>query len=132
MSDKERTQRAIKEEQEAFVRLCIERKLTRELIGKPDRLFTSEQVPCKGFNKLHLAAVQAIKIAAQEDATLAQQEPWYMKKLSEQMTEVDSLLSQLREAMNVFKLPVKSVTGQDCAFRAKRLHGQINFRINTA
>ena len=55
-----------------------------------------------------------------------------MKKLSEQMMEVDSLLSQLREAMNVFKLPVKLVTGQDCAFRAKRLHSQINLRINTA
>ena len=77
MSDKERTQRAIKEEQEAFIRLCIERRLTWELIGKPDRLLASEQVSQEGFDKLHLAAqryeaaVRAIKIAAQEDATLA-------------------------------------------------------------
>ena len=99
MSDKERTQRAIKEEQEAFIRLCIERRLTWELIGKPDKLLASEQVPRKGFNKLQLgaqryeAAIGAIKLATQEDAALAQQEPWYMKKLSKQMTEVHSLLS---------------------------------------
>ena len=55
-----------------------------------------------------------------------------MKKLSEQMTEVDSLLSQVCDAMNMLKLPVKLVTGQKCEFRAKCLHGQINFRINTA
>ena len=70
MSNKERTQRAIKEEQEAFTELLAERKLTRELIGKPDRLLASEQVPCEGFDKLHLAAqryeaaVRAMKIAA--------------------------------------------------------------------
>ena len=81
MSDKERTQRANKEEQEAFIRLCIERRLTWELIGKPDKLLASKQVPWKGFNKLHLAAqrykaaIGAIRLAAQEDAALAQQEP---------------------------------------------------------
>ena len=117
MSDKERTQRAFKEEQEAFIRLCVERKLTWELIGKPNKLLASKQVPRKGYDKLQLAAqryeaaIGAIKLAAQEDAALAQKEPWYIKKLSKQMTEVDSLLSQLRDAMNVFKLPVKSVTG---------------------
>ena len=52
MSDKEKTQKALKEEQEAFVRLCIEKKLTKELIGKPDKLLASEQVPQRGFNKL--------------------------------------------------------------------------------
>ena len=133
MSDNERTQSSLREEQEAFIRLCIERRLTWELIGKPDRLLASEQVPREGFDKLHLAAqryeaaVQAIKIAAQEDATLAQQEPWYTKKLSEQMTEVASLFSQLRDAMNMFKLPVKLVNGQVCEFRALYLHRQINF-----
>ena len=79
MSDKERMQRAIKEEQEAFIRLCIKRRLTWELIGRPDRLLASEQIPCEGFDRLHLAAqryqaaVAAIKTVAQEDATLAQQ-----------------------------------------------------------
>ena len=55
-----------------------------------------------------------------------------MKKLSEQMTEVDSLLFQVCDAMNMLKLLVKLVTSQKCEFRAKCLHGQINFRINTA
>ena len=81
MSDKERTQRAIKGEQEAFIRLCIERRLTWELIGKPDKLLASKQVPRKGYDKLQLAAqryeaaIGAIKLAAQEDAALAQKEP---------------------------------------------------------
>ena len=98
--------------------------LTMQLIGNPDRLLAHEQIPQQGFDKLHQVAqkyeatIRAIKLTAQEDAALAQKEPWYMKKLSEQMTEVDLLLSQLRDAMNVFKLPVKSVTGQDCEFRA--------------
>ena len=124
MSDQERTQRAIKGEQEAFIRLCIERRLTCKLISKPDKLLASKQVPRKGYDKLQLAAqryeaaIGAIKLAAQEDAALAQQEPWDMKKLSEQMTEVDSLLSQLCDAMKMFKLPVKLVTGQNCEFRA--------------
>ena len=48
------------------------------------------------------------------------------------MTDVDLLLSQVCDAMNMLKLPVKLVTGQKCEFRAKCLHGQINFRINTA
>ena len=119
MSDKERTQRAIKEEQEAFARLLAKRKLTRELIGKPDKLLASKQVPQKDLDKLNLAAqryeaaIGVIKLAAQEDAALAQKEPSYMKKLSKQMTEVDSLLSQVCDAMNMLKLPVKLVTGQN-------------------
>jgi len=40
-------QRAIKEEQKAFIRLCIERRLTWELIGRPDRLLASKQIPCE-------------------------------------------------------------------------------------
>ena len=86
MSDKERTQRAIQEEHQAFAALLKERKLTRELIGRLDGLLASEQVSREGFNRLHLAAqryqaaVAAIKTVAQEDATLAHQEPWYMKK----------------------------------------------------
>ena len=59
-------------------------------------------------------------------------EPQYMKKLSKQMMEVDLLLSQLCDAMNVFKLPVKSVTGQACEHRAIHLNGQINYWIKTA
>ena len=118
--------------------MLAERKLTRELIVKPDKLLASKQVPREGFDKLHLAAqryeaaIGAIKLAAQGDATLAQQEPWYMKKLSKQMTEVDLLLSQLHDAMKMFKLPVKSVTGQVCEHRAIRLNRQINYQIKTA
>ena len=109
--------------------MLAERKLTRELIGKPDKLQASEQVPQKGFDKLHLAAqrykalIGAIKLAAQEDAALVQQEPWYMKKLSEQMTEVDSLLSQVCDAMNMLKLPVKLVTGELNVFTDKLTSG---------
>ena len=50
MLDKERTQRAIQEEHQAFAALLKERKLTRELIGRPDRLLASEQVPREGFD----------------------------------------------------------------------------------
>ena len=70
MLDKERTQRAIKEEQEAFSALLTERKWTRELIGKPDKLLASKHMPCEGFDRLHLAAqryqaaVAAIKTVA--------------------------------------------------------------------
>ena len=56
MLDKEKTQRAIKDEQEAFTRLLVERKLTKELIGSPDRLLAREQVRLQGFDKLHQAA----------------------------------------------------------------------------
>ena len=71
-------------------------------------------------------------LAVQEDEALSQKELRYKKRISEQMTEVDLLLNQLYEAMNAFKLPVKSITGQDCTFRAKRLQWQINYNINTA
>ena len=77
------------------------------------------------------AAVEAIQTAAHEDAALANKEPQY-KKLKEQMIEVDSLLTQLREAMNMFKLPTKSSDGPDgylCKARAMHLYGQINQRI---
>ena len=36
MLGKEKTQKAVKQEQEAFARLAIERKLTEELIGNTD------------------------------------------------------------------------------------------------
>ena len=48
------------------------------------------------------------------------------------MTEVDLLLNQLYKAMNAFKLPVKSMTGQDFTFKAKHLQCQINYKINAA
>ena len=108
ISDKERTQRAIQEEHQAFPALLKEKKLTRELIGRLDRLLASEQVPHEGFNRLHLAAqryqaaVTAIKRVAQQDTTLAEQEPRYMKRLTEQLIEVDSILTKLREAMIMF------------------------------
>ena len=81
MLDKERTQRAIKGEQEAFIRLCIERRLTCKLISKPDKLLASKQVPRKDYDKLQLAAqryeaaIGAIKLAAQEDAALSSRNP---------------------------------------------------------
>ena len=56
MSDKERTQSAIQEEHQAFAQLLKERKFTRELIGRPDTLLASEQIPREGFDRLHLAA----------------------------------------------------------------------------
>ena len=56
MSDKERMQRAIQEEHQAFAELLKERKFTRELIGRPDRLLASKQVQRESFDRLHLAA----------------------------------------------------------------------------
>ena len=48
------------------------------------------------------------------------------------MTEVHLLLFQLHDAMKMFKLPVKLVTGQNYEFRARLLYGQINHWISTA
>ena len=50
MLGKEKTQKAIKQEQEAFARLVIERKLTEELIGNTDWLLSHEQIPKQGFD----------------------------------------------------------------------------------
>ena len=81
MLGKEMTQKAIKEEQEAFARLVIERKLTEQLIGNRDRLLSHERVPRQGFDKLHQVAqnyettVRTIMLATQEDDALAQKEP---------------------------------------------------------
>ena len=81
MTDDEVTQRVIRVEQEAFIKLCIKRRLAWDLIGRPDTLLASEQIPCEGFDRLHLAAqryqaaVNAIKRVAQQDTTLAKQEP---------------------------------------------------------
>ena len=50
MLGKEKTQKAVKEEQEAFARLVIERKLTEQLIGNPDRLLSHKQIPRQGFD----------------------------------------------------------------------------------
>ena len=55
-----------------------------------------------------------------------------MKRLTEQMIKVDSLLTKLCEAMNMFKLPLKSADGQSCVYRAIHLDGQINSQIVTA
>ena len=99
--DNKKTKRAINEEQEAFIRLYMERKLSWQLIARTDQLLASKDIPYEGFGKLHLAAmryqaaVEAIQTAAHEDAALANQEPQYKKKLQEQMIEVDSLLTQL-------------------------------------
>ena len=68
-------------------------------------------------------------LAAQEDDAVTRKELWYKKRISKQMTEVDLLLNQLYEAINAFKLPVISSSGQDCTFRAKRLQHLINFKI---
>ena len=56
LSGKKKTQKAVKEEQEAFARLVIERKLTEQLIGNTGQLLSHESVPQQGFNKLHQAA----------------------------------------------------------------------------
>ena len=138
MTDNERTKWAINEEQEAIIRLCIEQNLTWQLLTTTDKLLASEDVPYKSFGKLHLAAlrfqaaVEPIQTAVCEDAALANQEPQYKKKLKEQMIEVDSLLTQLQEAMNMFKLPTKLSDGPDaylCKARAQHLEGQINQQI---
>ena len=74
MSDDEVTQRAIRVEQEAFIKLCIKRRLAWDLIGRPDTLLASKQIPCEGFDRLNLAAqryqaaINAIKRVAQQDA----------------------------------------------------------------
>ena len=100
-SDNERTMRAFKEEQEAFMRLYIERNLAWQLLTTTDRLLASENVPNESFGDLHLAAlryqdaVKAVQTAVQKDAALAYQEPQYKKKLRDQMIEVDRLLTQL-------------------------------------
>ena len=101
MSDNERTKRAFIEEQEAFIRLCIERDLSWQLFTTTERLLASEDVPYQSFGNLHLAAlryqdaVEAVQTAVRKDAALAKQEPQYKKKLRDQMIEVESLLTQL-------------------------------------
>ena len=71
MSDKERIINVIQEECQAFAYLLNQRKTIRDLIGRPDTLLASEQIPHEGFNRLHLAAkryqaaVNAIKRVAQ-------------------------------------------------------------------
>ena len=90
-----------KEEQEAFMRLHIERDLAWQLLTTTGRLLASEDVPYESFADLHLAAlryqdaVKAVQRAVQKDAALANQEPQYKKKLRDQMIEVDRLLTQL-------------------------------------
>ena len=111
MSDEERMISVIQEERRAFAYLLNQRKTIRELIGRPDALLASEQIPHEGFGRLHSvaqryqAAVNAIKRVAQQDATLAKKEPQYLKRLTEQLIEVDSILTKLREAMLMSKLP---------------------------
>ena len=101
MTYNERTKRAFIEEQEAFIRLCIERDLSWQLLTTTDRLLASEDVPYKSFGDLHLAAlryqdaVKAVQTAVKKDAPLAYQEPQYKKKLRDQMIEVNRLLTQL-------------------------------------
>ena len=97
------------------MRLYIERDLAQQLLTTTDRLLASEDVPYESFGDLHLAAlryqdaVKAIQTAVHKDAALAKQEPQYKKKLRDLMIEVDRLLTQLREAMNVFSLPTNSI-----------------------
>ena len=98
-SDNKRMKWAINEEQEAFIRLYMEWKFLWELLARTDKLLASEDIPYEGFGRLHLAAlryqaaVEAIQTAAHEDVILANQEPQYMKKLKDQMIEVDRLLT---------------------------------------
>ena len=100
-TDNKRTMRAFIEEQEAFMRLCIERDLSWQLLTTTDRLLASEDVPYESFGNLHLAAliykdtVRAVQTAVRKDAALAKKEPQYKKRLRDQMIEVDSLLTQL-------------------------------------
>ena len=100
-TEKDRTMRAFIEEQKAFMRLCIERDLSWQLLTTTDRLLASEDVPYESFGNLHLTAlryqdaVRAVQTAVQKDDALANQEPQYKKKLRDQMIEVDRLLTQL-------------------------------------
>ena len=55
-----------------------------------------------------------------------------MKRLTEQLIEVDSILTKLCEAMIMFKLPLKLADGQSCKYRSIPLDGMINSRIVTA
>ena len=56
MSDKGRTSNVIQEKRRAFAYLLNQRKTMGELIGRPNTLLASKQIPCEGFNRLHLAA----------------------------------------------------------------------------
>ena len=56
--DNERNMRAFKEEQEAFMRLHIERDFAWQLLTTTDRLLASEDVPYESFSDLHLAALR--------------------------------------------------------------------------
>ena len=129
-TDNKRTKQAFIEEQEAFIRLCIERDLSWQLLTTTDRLLASEDIPYKSLGNLYLPAlryqdaVTAVQTAVQKDAALAKQEPQYKKKLRDQMIEVDSLLSQLQEAMNMCSLPTKLSDGPNAY--AQNLEGQFN------
>ena len=83
MSGKEETQKPVKEEQEAFARLIVERKLAEQLLKEPDWLLSHERVPNECFKKLHQAAkkyeaaIEAVIIAAQEDTdTVVHKDQW--------------------------------------------------------
>ena len=73
--------RAFKGEQEAFMRLHIERDITLQLLTTRDTLLASEDVPYESFGDLHLAALRyqdafkAVQTAVQKDAALTNQEP---------------------------------------------------------
>ena len=56
MSVKEKTQKAVKEEQEAFAKLIAQIKLAEQLLKEPDQLLSHERVPKEGFEKLYQAA----------------------------------------------------------------------------
>ena len=56
--DNKRTLCVFKEEQEAFMRLYIERNLVWQLLTTTDRLLASEDVPYESFGNLHLAALR--------------------------------------------------------------------------
>ena len=56
MSGKEKIQKAVKEEEEAFARLIAQRKLAEQLLKEPEGLLSHERVPKEGFEKLHKAA----------------------------------------------------------------------------
>ena len=78
-TDNKRTMRAFIEEQEAFMRLCIEQDLSWQLLTTTDRLLASEDVPYESFGNLHLTAlryqdaVRAVQTAVEKDADLANQ-----------------------------------------------------------
>ena len=88
MSGKEKLAKAVKREEEAFLKLQTQRGLTEDLLKDPDRLRSHVRVPQNGLSKLEAAvseyktAVVAVVTASEEqDDTVVYKAQWYKDKI---------------------------------------------------